>query len=509
MNRRMNSRILNYVEDSRLGVISNLPNESKILNGQYLTPTSISKFMADMFSKLDMCDIHLLDPGAGAGSLLAAFCERITNERNTNNSLSITAYEIDQYLITELKNVIGIIYKECNLSTIPVSINIINEDFILANTQLFQNKFLSSTRSTCKFTHAIINPPYKKLHSKSLYRKVLRQAGIETSNLYTAFLSIAIKLLKPDGELVAIIPRSFCNGPYFKPFRQLLFAESSLRHIHIFHSRESAFKDDDVLQENIIIHLVKEGPVSPVKISSSVGRDFINLSMREVPHSRVVFPGDSDLIIHIPISDFDDEVLQRISGFDNSLEDLGIQVSTGPVVDFRLKEFIHYESVDVSVPIIYPAHFNGKRINWPLTNHRKPNYIECNDSTIKWLMPSGYYVLTRRFSSKEEKRRIMPALFEPIYRNSEFIGFENHLNIFHSNHKGINKDIAKGLCAYLNSTLVDLYFRQFSGHTQVNASDLRMLPYPSKEVLKKLGSLIDDPNHFLREETDDFLEALL
>jgi adenine-specific DNA-methyltransferase len=472
MNRRMNSGILNYVEDSRLEVISNLPNESKILNGQYLTPASISKFMADMFSKLDMCDIQLLDPGAGAGSLLAAFCERITNERNTYNSLSITAYEIDQYLITELKNVIGIINEECNLSKIPVSINIINDDFILANTQLFQNKLLSSTRSTCKFTHAIINPPYKKLHSKSLYRKVLRQAGIETSNLYTAFLSIAIKLLKPDGELVAIIPRSFCNGPYFKPFRQLLFAESSLRHIHIFHSRESAFKDDDVLQENIIIHVVKERPV-------------------------------------IPISDFDDEVLQRISVFDNSLEDLGIQVSTGPVVDFRLKEFIHYETVDESVPIIYPAHFNGKRINWPLTNHRKPNYIECNDSTKKWLMPSGYYVLTRRFSSKEEKRRIMPALFEPISKNSGFIGFENHLNIFHSNHKGINKDIAQGLCAYLNSTLVDLYFRQFSGHTQVNASDLRMLPYPSNEVLIKLGSLIDDPNQFLREETDDFLEALL
>ena len=54
-------------------------------------------------------------------------------------------------------------------------------------------------------------------------------------------------------------------------------------------------------------------------------------------------------------------------------------------------------------------------------------------------------------------------------------------------------DLAKGLAAFLNSTPVDVYFRQFNGHTQVNATDLRSLGYPTREQLEQLGHKVDDP----------------
>ena len=44
--------------------------------------------------------------------------------------------------------------------------------------------------------------------------------------------------------------------------------------------------------------------------------------------------------------------------------------------------------------------------------------------------------------------------------------------------------------AFLNSTLVDTYFRQFNGHTQVNATDLRSLRYPGSDELVRLGERI-------------------
>jgi adenine-specific DNA-methyltransferase len=50
--------------------------------------------------------------------------------------------------------------------------------------------------------------------------------------------------------------------------------------------------------------------------------------------------------------------------------------------------------------------------------------------------------------------------------------------------------LAHGLAAFLNSTVVDEYFRQFNGHTQVNATDLRNFSYPDKHTLIAIGEEI-------------------
>lgn len=69
-------------------------------------------------------------------------------------------------------------------------------------------------------------------------------------------------------------------------------------------------------------------------------------------------------------------------------------------------------------------------------------------------------------------------------------------------------DFAKGLAAFLNSTLVDGYFRQFNGHTQVNATDLRNLRYPTAAELVLLGRKIG--NEFpMQEELDGLVEREL
>ena len=86
----------------------------------------------------------------------------------------------------------------------------------------------------------------------------------------------------------------------------------------------------------------------------------------------------------------------------------------------------------------------------------------------------------------------MAAVYEPSRINAHSIGFESHLNFFHSQGKGMSAGLAKGLALYLNSTIIDRYFRLFSGHTQVNATDLRKMPYPTKEQLLRFGSYVKD-----------------
>jgi len=99
-------------------------------------------------------------------------------------------------------------------------------------------------------------------------------------------------------------------------------------------------------------------------------------------------------------------------------------------------------------------------------------------------------VLTKRFSAKEEPRRVVAALYDPTLVSEPLVGFENHLNYYHQGGNGLPMDLARGLVAYLNSTFVDTYFRQFNGHTQVNATDLRNLKYPPQASLEAFGSSI-------------------
>jgi adenine-specific DNA-methyltransferase len=179
-------------------------------------------------------------------------------------------------------------------------------------------------------------------------------------------------------------------------------------------------------------------------------------------------------------------------------------VSTGRVVDFRLKDSLRWKPEAGSVPLIHPCHFNGATVHWPDSDARKPNAILCNDETRPWLVRSGLYLLTKRFTSKEERRRLVACLFDPETVRADWLGFENHVNYFHSNGHGLDRSLAVGLFAFLNSTVVDQYFRRFSGHTQVNAADLRKLAYPDRKTLQTMGGRMKS-----LDVTQDELDALV
>lgn len=60
----------------------------------------------------------------------------------------------------------------------------------------------------------------------------------------------------------------------------------------------------------------------------------------------------------------------------------------------------------------------------------------------------------------------------------------------HNNGKGIDNNLAIGLNAFLNTKTLDSYIRRFSGHTQINASDILSLPMPNANMLVILGKKI-------------------
>ena len=448
------------IDSLRREANAKLDPKKKGVLGQFMTPFKIAEFMAGMFVERE--NVVLLDAGAGIGSLTMAAAGAL-------NVARAEAWEVDPVMVS---------YLRANLASLGVPYELHQQDFILDSVSRIQ--FDEGTR----FTHAILNPPYKKIGSDSRHRQACRQIGLETVNLYTAFLALAMLQMRPGGEIVIIIPRSFCNGPYYRPFRDLMLAKCSIDAIHVFDSRSQAFKDDEVLQENIILKLTCGRAQGLVTLSFSHDASFANQHRRDVPFDVIVQPHDKERFVRIPRDDDLDNIADDL--FSHSLEDLGLEVCTGPVVDFRLKQWWSRDPQPGTAPCIYPHHFTRAGFQWP-KEHKKPNALFRSPEVDKWLMREGIYVVVRRFSAKEERRRLVAYIVTPEDTKSEFVGFENHWNVFHIRKGGLSMDIAKGLAALLNTTALDNYFRIFSGHTQVNATDLRNMKYPSLDRLRRLG----------------------
>ncbi|WP_083884641.1 Eco57I restriction-modification methylase domain-containing protein [Thioflavicoccus mobilis] len=445
---------------------------------------------------------RLLDAGAGIGSLSAAFLDRWRSGGLGFSRIELDAFELDRTLIPHLSRTLT--KYGCDGDLV---VNIREEDFIHAATDSLRGSLFSPVLES--YTHAILNPPYKKTHNDSAHRLALRKAGIETANLYSAFVALSVALTAPRGQIVAIIPRSFCNGPYYRPFRRFVLERTAIRHIHLFESRNKAFKDDDVLQENLIVRLERNGIQGPVAVSISTDDTFADLTTHEHPFERILLPDDLERFIRIPTSP-EEDAIERSPAIRHTLADLGIRVSTGPVVDFRVKAHLRKTPEPGTVPLLYPAHFVGRSTMWPIENLKKPNAIEHNGETERWLYPNGFYCVARRFSSKEEKRRIIASVVDPsAFGNVPALGFENHLNVFHEDKHGLPEALARGLAVFLNTTAVDEHFRRFNGHTQVNATDLRLMRYPSRAALTRLGRWAREQEHLTQTMIDAELATLI
>ena len=72
----IDTRLTDYVA---MGDLSDFQKTAQKNKGQFFTPPSIARFMAEQVTLHDPV-ISLLDPGAGAGMLTAAVCERLLAE---------------------------------------------------------------------------------------------------------------------------------------------------------------------------------------------------------------------------------------------------------------------------------------------------------------------------------------------------------------------------------------------------------------------------------------------
>ena len=462
--------------------------------GQVFTPPEIAEFMAGLFDPIPP-SFRLLDPGAGGGALSVAFCERLAQCRKPR-TLHIDAFETEPRLARSLKTIFTECRRRLEAGGHTFSFAVYQEDFIAAAaSQVEEQHMLFQRRVVDEYDGVITNPPYFKLRKDSEHAKLMERVVHGQPNAYAFFLALAAAVLKPKGQLVAITPRSFCNGLYFRGFRHWFFERMSLDRIHLFESRTEAFKDSGVLQESLITKSRKsqERPRC-VSISGSFGKDIPQpLDHQEVAHDLVVDNSCGEASVKIPVTETDCRVMRLIEALPQRFKETGLRISTGPVVTFRATEYLlRQRNGESAVPLLMPHNVKFLTTEWPITRKQHPIHIIDSEGSRrrKLLIPSRNYVLLKRFSAKEEKRRLTAScLFRSQFKTKR-IGLENHLNyVFHTDRE-LTDDEVLGIAAVFNSSLVDGYFRILSGNTQVNATEIRNMHFPSLKTIAQIGKRV-------------------
>lgn len=457
--------------------------------GQVFTALEVARFMAGLLPETPS-KLRLLDPGAGTGILTAAICERMA-KLQTPRHLEVHLYENDAAVLPLLQENVALCREYLLEAGHSAEFTIHDEDFVLANEPASdQGEFFTRARPSAKFDAVITNPPYFKIAGDSRHAAIFRALVHGQPNIYALFLAIAAEKLRPGGALVAITPRSFCNGLYFRGFRHWFFERMTLRHAHLFESRRDAFREAGVLQESLITMTTRLGaPARQITISTSYGRDDLTSPRRlELSADHVIDDSCGDMVIRLPSDDIDARIMAIVESWPLRFADHGLRVSTGPVVSFRAREYLVQGPREPdTVPLLLVHNVRRFRTEWPLLANGKPAAFRVAPGSEKMLVPALNYVLIRRFSAKEERRRLTASCFLRRTFQSRRVAIENHLNYVYHAERELTEDETFGLAGLFNSVLLDRYFRMLSGNTQVNATEIRTLNFPELAVIRAIG----------------------
>ena len=463
--------------------------------GLYLTPVEVADFIACQAST-GASVIRILDPAAGSGTLLCSVVERLATAQSPVRRVELTAYETDSDLQEALAAVLDNLKRWAAEYQVEVATRVEKQDFVLAHAErLGSNGHLFDTRSNQAFDLVVANPPYFKISKDDPRAQAAMVVVHGQPNIYALFMAATAALLRKGGEFLFITPRSFASGPYFRLFREKFFANVRPVGVHVFGSRREAFGRDEVLQESVILRGVRDDGWQhscesfELDISGSAGiADLSNLTRRSLPLGDALDMDSGDKIFRLPILPNEDAALRLVDSWTGSLHKYEMNISTGPVVGFRATEFLDEVGTPIAdyAPLLWMSHVLAMQVTFPIET-RKPQYISISASEKSLLLPNRNYVLLRRFSAKEESRRLVAAPWLKSRVPGSLLGIENHLNYIYSMRGEMNEDEASGIAALLNTELLDTYFRVSSGNTQVSATELRAMPLPPRDMIVSIG----------------------
>lgn len=463
--------------------------------GQFATPEYLADFMArKLVSNINIGEkkeLKILDPGAGTGVHGIAVIKKLF-KKNRYLKLHLITYENDSQALKFLQNNLSILKQWTLQNNLYFKYEIRNWDYVLENRVLADNLINSE-----KYDLIISNPPYKKLKKDSLEAKSFPSIVYGAPNEYTFFLTKSILELSNDGACIYITPRSWMSGAYFERFRHFLLKTSNILEIYSFDDRNNRFGSTKVLQE-LVVFVLNKKKNNIIKYLSFNNIKNINEKKPIYIKKERAIVGKEQRVLTLR-NENDIKILNKLEKLNSTFIQSGLKMRTGLTVTYRNKNMLLKSYQENTYPIFYPSNIKHQQIELAKQNYQ---FIKSDKPSL--LQKNHDYIFVKRFSSKEQKRRVQCGYYDcRKYEMYKFISTDNKLNFVTC----LDKEVLRGAFIFLSSNFFDCYYRLLGGNTQVNSNEINSMSFPTTEELRKIGKNLNV--NYLDNLTQNMIEKIV
>lgn len=264
--------------------------------GIYYTPQKICDFIFERIKLYlqNLKNIKMLEPSCGCGNFIVS---AIKNGVSPNN---IVGYDIDEISIEILKK---------RLNQLPIQLNC--SDFLIEFGDLVNNY-------KDFFDLIVTNPPFtNKANNYNL-------EGEKIKDTFVLFLLYSLKLLKNDGILAFVLPKSFFNSIKFENVRSEILKYQILEIIDLGCSFDGVYTDTQIIilkkreiDENLIKVIDYNKNVEYTRLQSDFIKNpfkIINFWIQQEKHNEIMNAFNEN---HIKLKDYAVFGLGIITGNNN------------------------------------------------------------------------------------------------------------------------------------------------------------------------------------------------
>ena len=342
-----------------------------------------------------------------------------------------------------------------------------------------------------QFDFVVGNPPSHKIKGLSDELKNAFAASIYGHpNAYGLFLHAGIGMLKDSGRLGFIVPRSMLAGLYFKNLRSFIEKETSIHEIVYFSDRRKV--PDSVLHGAMILTLEKKRQdkgIITVSFPQSI-MDMSNSAGIAIDHDSVIRLRSGTTVWFVADSPEIYEIINRIISKNPLLSCQGINciAKTGQIIWNRVKPLLAETEKPDTLPLVWATDVGKYSFLFNRMGTARPSFLEVMPKT-EGLIARGQSILIQRVTTDKQPSRIIACIPEEFCvqaANGYFV--ENHLNIIQAEDQAAAPDLFF-ILGVLNSKVTDFFFRLMNRSNQVSATELNLLPIPSRQYAKDIAAL--------------------